>query len=157
MTRTFRFITPSANPNFFDPHKPPHRTRDGHQVRIICTDRRGHPSFPILALILYGEGQETLASYPITGKSPNPSLDLLSTQFALNADEALQATLNGYESGLTWSPGWNHIPGGPYLTKSPSAQHLENHAQWMQGWADGIRAQDPNHPLISHPNFPRPK
>ena len=43
-------------------------TRDGHKVRIICTDRKNHESFPIIALVETDEDDERARSFKIDGK-----------------------------------------------------------------------------------------
>lgn len=43
-------------------------TRDGHKVRIICTDRKNHDSSPIIALVETDEDNEKVRSYKIDGK-----------------------------------------------------------------------------------------
>jgi hypothetical protein len=44
----------------------PVQTKDGRQVRIICTDYKD--TSPIVALISYGEYAETIAIYTLAGK-----------------------------------------------------------------------------------------
>lgn len=43
-------------------------TRDGKKVRIICTDRKNHDSYPIIALVETDEDDERVRSYKIDGK-----------------------------------------------------------------------------------------
>lgn len=43
-------------------------TRDGHNVRIVCTDRKNHDNFPIVALVETDEDYENVRSYKIDGK-----------------------------------------------------------------------------------------
>ena len=43
-------------------------TRDGHKVRIICTDRKNHDSYPIIALVETDEDDETVSNYKTDGK-----------------------------------------------------------------------------------------
>ena len=43
-------------------------TRDGHKVRIICTDRKNHDSRPIIALVETDEDDEEVRSFEIDGK-----------------------------------------------------------------------------------------
>lgn len=43
------------------------KTRDGHEVRIICTDAK-NPHFPIVALIKLADCSETTQSYTSKGK-----------------------------------------------------------------------------------------
>lgn len=43
-------------------------TRDGHKVRIICTDRKTHYSYPIIALVENDEDNENIKSFTIDGK-----------------------------------------------------------------------------------------
>lgn len=43
-------------------------TRDGRKVRIICTDRKNHDNFPIIALVETDEDDERARSYKIDGK-----------------------------------------------------------------------------------------
>ena len=43
-------------------------TRDGHKVRIICTDRKNHDSYPIIALVESDEDDEKVRSFKIDGK-----------------------------------------------------------------------------------------
>lgn len=84
--------------NKFDPTKPV-RTRDGRQVRILCTDRAGDK--PIVALLLK-EGCEYLRSYfadgtytGVPGYRNQHSLDLV------NIPKKIQRTfwLNFYPEG----------------------------------------------------------
>ena len=43
-------------------------TRDGHRVRIICTDRKNNYNYPIIALVEADEDDERVRSYNIDGK-----------------------------------------------------------------------------------------
>lgn len=43
-------------------------TRDGRKLRIICTDRKNHNSYPIIALVESDEDDEKIRSYTIDGK-----------------------------------------------------------------------------------------
>lgn len=43
-------------------------TRDGHKVRIICTDRKNHDSHPIIALVESDEDDEKARSFMIDDK-----------------------------------------------------------------------------------------
>ena len=43
-------------------------TRDGRKVRIICTDRKNHDSYPIIALVETDEDDERVRSFKIDGK-----------------------------------------------------------------------------------------
>ena len=43
-------------------------TRDGREVRIVCTDRKNHDSCPIIALVETDEDNEKVRSYKIDGK-----------------------------------------------------------------------------------------
>lgn len=43
-------------------------TRDGHKVRIICTDRKNYDSHPIIALVESDENDERARSFMIDGK-----------------------------------------------------------------------------------------
>ena len=43
-------------------------TRDERKVRIICTDRKNHDSYPIIALVESDEDDERVRSYKIDGK-----------------------------------------------------------------------------------------
>ena len=43
-------------------------TRDGRKVRIICTDRKNHDSYPIIALVESDEDDEKVRSFKIDGK-----------------------------------------------------------------------------------------
>jgi len=51
----------------FDPTKPC-RTRDGRAARIICTDAKGEPLFPVVALVAAGGANEALRRYSSTGR-----------------------------------------------------------------------------------------
>ena len=42
-------------------------TRDGHKVRIICTDRKNHENFPIVALVETDEDYEVVRCFKIDG------------------------------------------------------------------------------------------
>ena len=42
-------------------------TRDGKKVRIICTNRKSHESYPIIALVKTDKGEEIVNSYTIDG------------------------------------------------------------------------------------------
>ena len=44
------------------------RTRDGHKVRIVCTDAK-NKKFPIIALIGTDDGEETTMSFTIEGRN----------------------------------------------------------------------------------------
>ena len=43
-------------------------TRDGRKVRIICTDRKNHDSYPIVALVESDEDDERVIGFKIDGK-----------------------------------------------------------------------------------------
>lgn len=43
-------------------------TRDGREVRIVCTDRKNHDNFPIIALVETDEDDERVISFKIDGK-----------------------------------------------------------------------------------------
>jgi hypothetical protein len=43
-------------------------TRDERKVRIICTDRKNHDNFPIIALVETDEDDERVRSFKIDGK-----------------------------------------------------------------------------------------
>lgn len=43
-------------------------TRNGYKVRIICTDRKNHDSYPIIALVETDEDDERVISFKIDGK-----------------------------------------------------------------------------------------
>ena len=43
-------------------------TRGGYKVRIICTDRKNHDSYPIVALVETDEDDERVRSFKIDGK-----------------------------------------------------------------------------------------
>ena len=43
-------------------------TRDGRKVRIVCTDRKNHDSYPIIALVESYEDEEMVKSFKIDGK-----------------------------------------------------------------------------------------
>lgn len=43
------------------------KTRDGHEVRIICTDKKG-PYYPIIALVKLNDNNELLLPYTPEGK-----------------------------------------------------------------------------------------
>ena len=55
-------------------------TRDGRNVRIICTDRKNHDSHPIIALVETDEDDERVRSFKIDGKW---SVDGLESNFDL--------------------------------------------------------------------------
>ena len=55
-------------------------TRDGRNVRIICTDRKNHYSQPIIALVGTDEDDESVRSFKIDGKW---SIDGLESNFDL--------------------------------------------------------------------------
>lgn len=46
----------------------PVRTKDGREVRVLCTDRVTDSSYPVLALVKDGCGYEAAHSYTIEGK-----------------------------------------------------------------------------------------
>lgn len=43
------------------------KTRDGHEVRIICTDKKD-PYFPIVALVKLADGSESTQFYTSNGR-----------------------------------------------------------------------------------------
>lgn len=45
----------------------PVQTRDGHEARIICTDRK-HKDYPVIALITEKDRKETLKSFTLDGR-----------------------------------------------------------------------------------------
>lgn len=55
-------------------------TRDGRNVRIICTDRKNHDGYPIIALVETDEDDERVRSFKIDGKW---SIDGLESNFDL--------------------------------------------------------------------------
>lgn len=70
-----------------------------------------------------------------------------------------QAYACGFDSGLNWPDKWNHWPGGPWVCRDPfntnnkdwvayCAHTKKNNEEWMRGWVDGIKKQNPNHPLL---------
>jgi hypothetical protein len=70
----------------------PIQTKDGRQVRIICTDYKD--TSPIIALISYGEDKEAVATYTLAGKywedgtdSPN---DLVNIEGEAQSNERTQ-------------------------------------------------------------------
>ena len=71
-------------------------TRDGREVRIICTDRKNHDSQPIIALVENDEDEEKVRSYKIDGKW---SIDGLENSFDLFfAPEKHEGYVNVYRS-----------------------------------------------------------
>lgn len=46
----------------------PVRTRDGREVRVLCTDCETHTSYPVVALVKDSHGYERVQSYTIEGK-----------------------------------------------------------------------------------------
>ena len=51
-------------------------TRDGRNVRIICTDRKSKNDYPIIALVEGFEGEEDFFCYRRDGKWPCENIDL---------------------------------------------------------------------------------
>ena len=73
-------------------------TRDGREVRIICTDRKNHDSQPIIALVENDEDEEKARSYKIDGKW---SIDGLENSFDLFfAPEKHEGWMNLYKKGF---------------------------------------------------------
>ena len=82
-------------------------TRDGKNVRIICTDRKNHDSQPIIALVEGDEDDERVRSYKIDGKW---SVDELESSFDLFfAPEKHEGWINIYADINNNSHPGNHI------------------------------------------------
>lgn len=71
-------------------------TREGRDVRIICTDKCG--GHPIVALVRYDD-TESLVCYDINGKMWG------STEDIFFAPEKHEGWVNVYKSGFGWSLG----------------------------------------------------
>ena len=75
-------------------------TRDGRKVRIICTDRKNHVIYPIVALVESDEDDERIRCYKIDGKwsadGLENSLDLI---FAPTKHEGW-ITIDKYPDGV---------------------------------------------------------
>ena len=70
-------------------------TRDGRKVRIVCTDRKNHDSYPIIALVETDEDDERVRSFKIDGKW---SVDELENNFDLFfAPEKKEGWINIFE------------------------------------------------------------
>jgi hypothetical protein len=54
----------------------------------------------------------------------------------------------GYKSAITWPAYWNHLPGGPYVSRYGEHDHPDwvaycktrqrHHGEWMRGWYEGF-------------------
>ena len=73
-------------------------TRDGRDVRIICTDKYG--GHPIVALVRYDDA-ESLVCYDMNGRMWG------STEDIFFAPEKKEGWINIYKSGFGWSLGTN--------------------------------------------------
>ena len=70
-------------------------TRDGRKVRIVCTDRKNHDSYPIIALVETDEDDERVRSFKIDGKW---SVDELENNFdRFFAPEKKEGWINIFE------------------------------------------------------------
>ena len=87
-------------------------TRDGRKVRIICTDRKNHDSYPIIALVENDEDDERVESYKIDGKwSANGLENSFDLFFAPTKHE-------GWININKWPDGVRDTDGIIYHTKS---------------------------------------
>ena len=78
----------------FDPKKPV-RTRDGREVRIVCTDVNN--SMPIIALIKADDGKEWIAHYSMSGTVYGYSQD---KSDLVNIPERVERWANVYVSSV---------------------------------------------------------
>lgn len=53
----------------------PVRTKDGREVRVLCTDRVTDSNYPVLALVKDGCGYEAAHSYTIEGEYHRPDAE----------------------------------------------------------------------------------
>ena len=94
-------------------------TRDGRNVRIICTDRKNHDSCPIIALVETDEDDERVRSFKIDGKW---SVDGLGSNFDLFfAPEKHEAWINLFRDCCT---GVNYPSSRLFNTKKEAKQNV---------------------------------
>lgn len=85
----------------FDPTKPV-RTRDGRAARIICTDRCDG-LYPIVALVVGGEGRESIEVYTSDGRWDAP-LKNEHPRDLFNIPEERSRWMNVYTDGtINWA------------------------------------------------------
>ena len=73
-------------------------TRDGRKVRIICTDRKNHDGYPIIALVETDEDDERVRSFKIDGKWSIVGLENYLDLFF--APEKHEGWMNLYKKGF---------------------------------------------------------
>lgn len=93
----------------FDPTKPV-QTRDGRKARIICTDAK-NKLYPVVALILWPDGEEEIETYTLEGRScVGHERDRIND--LINVPETKSWWMNAYPEG----------PGMPRASRELSAQ-----------------------------------
>ena len=78
-------------------------TRDGRDVRIICTDAKSE-KYQVVALVTKKGGQEILATFDTSGKYRSGYSNHLDLFFS---PEKKEGWINIYKSGFGWSLGTN--------------------------------------------------
>jgi hypothetical protein len=89
----------------FDPAKPV-QTRDGRKARIICTDSKASPHYPLLALVGKQDGSEIILSF-----TPGGAYQLGTTGVAddlVNIPEETVLYVNVYPQGYVESTSIPH-------------------------------------------------
>ena len=100
-------------------------TRDGRDVRIICTDRRGG-DHPILALCTMSNESENLYSYLPNGRM-YLSADADSCMDLFFAPEKHEGWVNVYKDGNMYSFGDTH----PYATEKEAKRYSSIYSDYV--------------------------
>ena len=98
-------------------------TRDGRDVRIICTDRR-KTIYPIIALCFMEDGSERLSSYLPNGKE---HVGEDSNDDLFFAPEKHEGWVNVYKDGNMYSFGDTH----PYATEKEAKRYSSIYSDYV--------------------------
>ena len=98
-------------------------TRDGRNVRIICTDKR-KTIYPIIALCFMEDGSERLSSYLPNGKE---HVGEDSNDDLFFAPEKHEGWVNVYKDGNMYSFGDTH----PYATEKEAKRYSSIYSDYV--------------------------